>query len=264
MALALSLAASLSTAAASAGELELTLQAGRALPFYSQSFDIDPGEAIPPDLPVRTSGGFDLDLGGGLSLAGGLTWRFNDVVGLEARVDSAKVTLDVTGGTVMGDIGDLLPGLPSIPVNGVLTGESEVDRLTPISLNLHLAFGGTTQFFISGGGSYIPSTTVAATVGVELGLGDLPGLSLPRIGVSAAATLDGGFGINVGAGLRIPVAETVSLVFEGRAFGFPKRELRWGSASGTSPIEDALAEALDPIEFQYGYFQATGGVLFRF
>jgi len=82
--------------------------------------------------------------------------------------------------------------------------------------------------------------------------------------VSAAATLDGGFGGNLGAGLRVPLGDSVSLVFDARAFGFPKRELAWGSGSGTSPIEEALAAALDPIEFQYGFFQATGGVAFTF
>jgi hypothetical protein len=52
---------------------------------------------------------------------------------------------------------------------------------------------------------------------------------------------------------------------EGRAWGFPKRELQWGPGSGDpSLIEEALAGALDPIEFQYGFFQASGGLVITF
>jgi opacity protein-like surface antigen len=255
---------SLSATAAPAGDLELAVSVGRALPFYKQSFGFEPGDVVPPGIPVETSGGFDLELDGGLAFSGALTWRFNDVLGLEARVDTAKVNLEVTGGTVTGDIGNLIPGLPSIPVSGELSGDSKVDNLTPFSLNLQLGFGDRTRFVISGGASYMPATTLAATVGVELGLENIPGISLPAIGVSAAATLDGGFGFNLGAGLRVPLSDNVSLVFDARGFGFPEQELRWGSGSGASPIEDLLAEALDPIRFKYGFFQATGGVAFTF
>ncbi len=93
-------------------------------------------------------------------------WRFTDTVGLEARVDSAKVELEVTGGRVSADVGDLFPGLPSIPLTGDLSGETQIDRLTPFSLNLQLGFGDGVRFVISGGASYIPATTVAATVHV--------------------------------------------------------------------------------------------------
>lgn len=250
-----------------AGELELAVQAGRSLPFYSQSFPFDPGDLLPPDYPVETSGGFDLELGGGLTLSGALTWRFSDSLGLEARVDSAQVELQVTGGRVSGDLGDLVPGLPSLPVSGDLTGETRIDRLTPVSLNLQFVAGEGVRFVVSGGLSYIPATTVAATVHVRLGIEDIPGLppiTLPGVSVSAAATLDGGFGGNVGLGLRVPVGSRVALLVDARAFGFPKRELQWGSGSGSSVIEDALAESLDPIAFEYGFFQATGGLAFTF
>jgi hypothetical protein len=256
-----------SGAPASAGEVELAVQVGRSLPFYEQSFALNPGDFVPPGYPIETSGGFNLELGGGLTLSGALTWRFSDVIGLEARVDSAEVELEVTGGRVSGDLGDLVPGLPSIPVSGDLSGETQIDRLTPVSLNLQVGVGDQVRFVISGGASYIPATTLAATVHVRLGASDIPGLppiTLPGLSVTAAATLDGGFGGNLGAGLRIAVSPQVAFVVEGRAFGFPTRELHWGSGSGSSAIEDALADALDPIEFQYGFFQATGGLAITF
>ena len=101
--------AGLVTAPAAAGDFELVVQAGRALPFYSQSFAFDPGDLVPPNYPVQTSGGFDLSLGGGLTVSGAVTWRFSDSFGLEARVDTAKVDLQVDGGQVSADLGDLVP-----------------------------------------------------------------------------------------------------------------------------------------------------------
>jgi hypothetical protein len=257
-----------SVGAASAEEVELAVQIGRSLPFYEQSFAFDPGDIVPADLPISTMGRFDLALRGGLTFSGALSWRFAGAVGLEARVDVAEVELEVTGGRASSDLGDLVPGLPSIPVSGDLSGETSVDRLTPVSLNLQLAFGKEVRFVVSAGASYIPATTVAATVHARLAVTDIPGLppiTLPDLSATAAATLEGGLGGNLGAGLRIGVSPHVALVVEGRAFGFPTRELRWGVGSGRpSPIEEALAEALDPIEFQYGFFQATGGLAITF
>jgi hypothetical protein len=260
-------AVGLTASPAPAGEVEVALQVGRSLPFYEQTFGFDPGDLVPPGVPVTTSEGFALDLGGGLTLAGAVTWRFTDSLGLEARMDAARVDLQVTGGTIAVDLADLVPGLPSIPISGALEGETQTDRLTPVSLNLQFVAGERVRFVASGGVSYIPATTVAATVGVALG-GNVPGLppvTLPAIGVSAAATLDGGLGANVGLGLRVPVSSGVSLVFDARAFGFPTRTLQWGPGGGeSSVIEEALAASLDPIEFQYGFFQAAGGIAFTF
>jgi hypothetical protein len=263
----LALTAGIVAGPASAGDFELAVQVGRALPFYSQSFAFDPGDLLPPDFPVQTSGGFGLELNGGLTVSGALTWRFSESLGLEARVDTAKVDLQVNGGQVSTDLGDLIPGLPSIPISGDISGAAPIGRLVPLSLNLQFVAGESVQFVASGGLSYMPPVTVEVSVAAALGIGDIPGLpsiTLPDLGVSAAATLDGGFGGNLGAGLRVPVGSKVTLLFEARAFGFPKQQIQWDSGGDSSPIEDALAAALDPIEFEHGFFQATGGVVFSF
>ena len=264
----LTLTVGIVAAPASAGDFEVAVQVGRALPFYSQSFAFDPGDLLPPDFPVQTSGGFDLELGGGLTVSGAVTWRFSESLGLEARVDTAKVDLEVQGGQVSADLGDLIPGLPSIPISGDISGSAPIGRLVPLSLNLQFVTGEGVQFVASGGLSYMPPVTV--DVSVNAALGDrstsrgCPPITLPDLGVSAAATLDGGFGGNLGAGLRVPVGSSVTLLFEARAFGFPKQQIRWDPGSASSPIEEALAAALDPIEFEHGFFQATGGVVFSF
>jgi hypothetical protein len=267
LALVLTLTVGIVAAPASAGDFEVAVQVGRALPFYSQSFAFDPGDLLPPDVPVQTSGGFGLELNGGLTLSGAVTWRFSESLGLEARVDTAKVDLEVQGGQVSADLGDLIPGLPSIPISGDISGSAPIGRLVPLSLNLHFVAGEGVQFVASGGLSYMPPVTIDVSVNAALGIVGIPELppgTLPDLGVSAAATLDGGFGGNLGAGLRVPVGSKVTLVFEARAFGFPKQQIQWDSGGDSSPIEDALAAALDPIEFEHGFFQATGGVVFTF
>ena len=266
----LALIAGSATTPATAGDFELAVQVGRALPFYSQSFAFDPGDLLPPDYPVQTSGGFGLELNGGLTVSGALTWRFSESLGLEARVDTAKVDLQVEGGQVSTDLGDLIPGLPSIPISGDISGSAPIGRLVPLSLNLQFVAGENVQFVASGGLSYMPSVTIDVSVAAALGIGEipeipgLPPITLPDLGVSAAATLDSGFGANLGAGVRVPVGSKVALVFEARAFGFPKQKIGWDAGSESSPIEEALAAALDPIEFQSGFFQATGGVVITF
>lgn len=258
-----------STAApTSAGDLELTVQAGLALPSYSQSFAFDPGDLLPPDVPVQTSGGFGLELEGGLTLSGALTWRFTDSFGLEARVDTAKVDLKVDGGQVSTDLGDLIPGLPTIPISGNISGSAPIGRLVPLSLNLQFVAGEKVQFVASGGLSYIPPVDIDVSVNAALGIDEIPGLpptTLPDFGVSASARLDGGLGGNLGAGIRVPVGSSLTLVFEARAFAFPSQQIRWDAGSGDpSPIEEILANAIEPIDFDAGYFQATAGLVFSF
>ena len=82
----LTLALGLATATAGAGEVEIAVQLGRSLPFYKQSFALNPEQVVPPDVPVSTSGGFDLELGGGLTFGGAVTWRFTDSLGLVRSV----------------------------------------------------------------------------------------------------------------------------------------------------------------------------------
>ena len=220
---------------AAAGEVELTLQANWVLPFYSQTFRLDPDSIVPPGGPIRTSGSFQLDGKGGIGWGASLAWHFAGPLALEARFDSAAIGIEVAGGQVETDLGDLIPGLPPLPIGGTITGVAEIERLTPFSLNLHYGAGERVRFVASGGVSFMPATTLVATVGVGLQTGGIPGIpsiDLPRIGVTAAATLDGSVGGNLGVGVRVPLSPKVSLLFDGRVFGFPEREVEWGRGSG--------------------------------
>ena len=80
----------------------------------------------------------------------------------------------------------------------------------------------------------------------------LPAIAL--LATSLAATLQGLFGQTVTAGVG-NLGQTL-----GQAFG----TLQSPGGGDSSLIEEALAAALDPIEFQYGFFQATGGLAFTF
>jgi hypothetical protein len=249
----------LQTTAASAAEVAVSLQVGASLPFYSQTFSVDPNTVLPASVPLHASGSFSLDASGGLSLAGGVTWYFAKAVGIEARVDSAAISLDLTGG-------DITASESIVDLSAHVSGEAHVDRLTAFSLDLHWQTPGKVRAFLSGGISYLPAIQTSATARIQgqLKLPFLPDVPLPAVGVSANGTLDSAVGGNVGGGVEIPIAPRAAFVVEGRAFAFPTRQLQWGSASGgVSPIEVALAGALDPIKLKPGFFQLTGGVTLR-
>lgn len=249
---------------AAAGDVEVTGQVGASLPFYSQSFRVDPNTWVPAGVPVSASGAFGLDASGGLSAAGGVAWFFSKSLGLEARVDSAGVDLEVTGGDVTAGGGGLPPALG---LGVAIGGEAQLDRLTAFSLNLRLRSTGRVRVFASAGLSYLPATGAEAAVRLEaqLRLPGLPPVSLPALGVSARGNLASAVGGNVGVGVDLALSRQAALVVEGRGFLFPSRQLEWGpSGGGSSPLETALAAALEPIDLRPGFFQLTGGLALRF
>jgi hypothetical protein len=89
--------------------------------------------------------------------------------------------------------------------------------------------------------------------------------------VLEAGAVDSGeshWGFNGGAGVEIGVAPNVSIVGELRVHGFPSQAFVWTSSEDpASPIDESLLEqllGLPPSQVELVYFQATGGVAFRF
>ena len=77
-------------------------------------------------------------------------------------------------------------------------------------------------------------------------------------------------GGNAGLGLQIQLGEHVSLVGEARGFFFPKQVLSWqvsqqpGFVTLPSEVTNALAQQLQPIQFNPAYFHLVGGIAFTF
>lgn len=269
----LGLAIGLLCGLASAGEIELAAYAGPALPTYEQRFRYDPGAIpLPPGISVQQEGVFGLDAKGGIAFGGSLTWYFAKAIGVEARVDSAGV--DVQSQAAQFSVDLRLPSpLPPVGVRLEPTGTVELDRLTPISLNIKLRTPGRVRFVLSAGASWLPSVSFSATETIGLGvtgLGGPTGVIVPTLPLQAGGEIEQAFGVNAGVGFQVAVARKVSLVAEGRFFSFPERSLEWGRADNRllSAVEQALVQEIErrlgPVEFSPRFFQATAGLAVRF
>jgi hypothetical protein len=249
--------------AAGAGDFEVTGQLGRSLPFYEQTFALDPAGLLPSGFPVQAVGAFQLVAQGGLSAGGSVTWYPVHVLGIEARFDSAAIEAPVTGGSLGTGTGSVLGLSPTLSAQ--LDGSLDIGRLNAFSLDVKLRSSGRRlQVFASGGLSHLPATSLSGGATVQFSLRlltGLPVLTLPAVGLGAQASLDSSFGGNLGLGLRFGLGGRVGLVIEGRVFVFPEQALRWGPSSGEpSLLESELAGRLDPIRFRPGFFQVTAGL----
>jgi hypothetical protein len=275
--LAILLAALTAPALAVAGELELTGYAGLTFPFYSQSFQYDPGPiTVPiPGVTVVQGGSFELKASGGNAFAGALTFYATEGFGFEVRYDHADITVKTQSSSY-----DVLVGLPAPldPVAVALTlseGTVDLNAVSPFSLNLKLRTGGRVRLTVSGGASKLGD--LEATVEQTIGLGvirfdlDENNVQIGTIGMKATgAEGASSWGGNLGLGLQIPLGEHAALVLEGRGFYFPKRTLEWEPVLDRplSDIEKVLLarvqERLPPVEFEPWWLQATAGLSIRF
>lgn len=249
--------------AAAASDFEVTGQLGRSLPFYEQTFALDPAGLLPSGFPVQAAGGFQLVAQGGLTAAGSVTWYPVRVLGIEARLDSAAIDAPVTGGSLGTGTGPVLGLSPTLSAQ--VDGSLDVSRLNAFSLDVKLRSSGRrVQVFASAGLSHLPATSFTADATVQFSLrllSGLPVLTLPAVGLGAQASLDSSLGGNLGLGLRFGLGGKLGVVVEGRVFAFPEQALRWGPASGSpSLLESELAGRLDPIRFRPGFFQVTAGL----
>jgi len=263
---------------AGAGELEVAFYGGYTFPFYSQTFQYDPGpvEVPIPGVSVEQGGEFELKASGGIALGGAVTFYATDGFGFEVRLDSADLTVDTpsAGYTVRA----VLPP-PFDPVVSTLTltgGTADLKALTPWSFNLKLRSGGNVRFTASGGLSRLGDLQFSIVQNVALGVaavnldtGNLEIATLRLNGVSSPDTKST-WGGNLGLGLQIPLGGNAALLLEGRGFYFSKRTIEWEPEIDTplGSVEAALLERvrerLEPIEFEPWWVQASVGLAIRF
>jgi hypothetical protein len=276
--LAAALAALLLPSAASAGGLEFAGYAGPVVSPYEQSVVLNPAGLILPGGGVVPGGqALRLEASGGNSVAGALTLYLADALGLEIRLDMAKLNLDVTGATYRVVV-DLPAPLPDATGDLELgSGPMDVERIRPLSLNLKLRTPGRVRLTVSGGLSYLPELRVVSAQAVRLRSVAVPGVPagavLATVGLRADALPEqeenGRFGANGGVGLQVQLATNLLLVGEGRGFVFRRHRLQWERAGGPlSPLEQALAteleRRLDPVDFNPNFFQASVGLALSF
>lgn len=269
------------TSVADAGEWELAVAGGKVFPFYTQSFEYDPGTltAPIPGTTIEQRGVFRLDARGALAVGGSLSFYPARHVGIELRVDTADVSVPITGAVyrVRADLPAPLPDLSTDLDLG--RGEVDLERLRPLSLGLRLRSAGRTRVGVSAGVSYLPGFRFVAVQGVGLGLPTLRGgrldVDLARVSLRAEALPEeegeGRLGAHAGATLERAVSPRVRVVAEFRSFYFQRQTLRWGRAQSDAPLsvleEEIVRQVearLEPVKFNPTFFHATAGLVFAF
>jgi hypothetical protein len=264
---------------AAADGWEFSVTAGKVFPFYEQSFTYDPGTLAPP-IPGATleqQGVFRLDARGALALTLALARDLGRHVAVEARLDTADVSVDTIGARYRLRV-NLPAPLPPLSTDVDLgTGTVDLKRLRPISLNLKLQTGDHVRVSVSGGASWLPELEIAVdqAIGANLsGLGRNVSLDVARVALRAQALPSeqgqGRWGGIVGLALAVGTGRA-AFVAEGRYFRFQKQTLQWGQAetSGALPaIPEGLLRQiesrLEPVVFNPEFFHASLGVALRF
>lgn len=267
--------------AAGAGEWELALAAGKVFPFYEQGFEYDPGTltAPIPGTTIEQRGLFRLDARGALAVGGRLSFFPARHIGIELRLDTADVSVPITGAVYRVRV-DLPAPLPDVSTDVDLgQGEVDLERLRPISLGVRLRSAGRTRAGISAGISYLPGFRFAAVQGVGLGLPTVRGgrldVDLARVSLRAEALPEdegeGRLGAHAGVALGQEVSPRVRVVAEFRYFYFQRQTLRWGRAQSDAPLsvleEEIVRQVqarLEPVKFNPTFFHATAGLVFTF
>jgi hypothetical protein len=226
---------------------------------------------------IRQEGQFILEAKGSTTYGFGAAYYFVDSVGIEARMDFAGVDVKTTGARYHVNV--TLPPFPPVTADlDIGTGTVDVDRLTPISINLKFQTPGRFGLGVSGGASYLPSFDFTATQTIVLGVtalnaatSQLELASLPFVAlVQPQGEGQSRWGFNVGVMLRIPFNDKVALVGDGRYFRFSEHTVTWQRSDNRplSPIEELLLEQvqqrLEPIQFRPQFFQVTGGLAITF
>src|SRR5207248_245033 len=120
-------------------------------------------------------GVFTLNARGGLALNVAVSRALGAHAALEARLDTADVSVDVTGARY--HLRASLPApLPPLSTDLDLgTGTVDLERLRPLSLNLRFVAGTRPRVALSGGVSWLPAFRFAVNQGIGIGLPSLSG-----------------------------------------------------------------------------------------
>ena len=270
------LCAAAAPALAAAGDVEATLRVGQSFPFYKQTVRFDPGpflRATFPSVVVEPVQDLRLEGRGGLTLGGGLTWYPAGGVGLEARIDTADISVRSTDALIRLRL-PLPPPLPPLSSDLTVPATADLERLRPLSLNVAARTAGSTRLHVSGGLRYLPSLRFSVRSDLHA-TGPLASLLPVAQLVVRAEALPGGqgesrLGFNAGAGVTLPLSNRLSLEVDARYFRFGRQTLAWTADPGVAltPIEQRLMRellaTLGPVRFNPEFFQATGGLSLRF
>lgn len=263
-------------ALASAGEVAATVRAGQVFPFYEQTVHFDPGPFLRSTFPgviVDPVQDLRLEGRGGLALGGGLTWYAAGGVGLEARIDTADVSVRSVDAVVRLRL-PLPPPLPSLSTDVTIPATADLQRLRPMSLNVAARTSGNVKLHVSGGVSYLPSLRFSVRSDIQTTGPLLANLPVAHLVVRAEAQPgrqgEGRLGFNAGAGFAWPLSGRLSLEVDARYFRFRPQTLAWTADPGVplTPVEQQLMRellvTLAPVSFNPEFFQATGGLSLRF
>ena len=268
--------ASVSPALATAGEVEAAIRAGQVFPFYKQTVHFDPGPFLRSTFPgviVDPVQDLRLEGRGGLALGGGITWYAAGGLGLEARVDTADVSVRSVDAIVRVRL-PLPPPLPSLSTDVTVPATADLQRLRPMSLNLAARTSGNVKVHVSGGVSYLPSLRFSVRSDIQAAGPLLANLPLAHLVVRAEAQPggqgEGRLGFNAGTGFAWPLSGRLALEVDARYFRFRRQTLAWTADPGVplTPVEQQLMRellvTLAPVSFNPEFFQATGGLSLRF
>lgn len=271
----------LSGSDAAAGEWEATLLAGKAFPFYDQTFEYDPGPLAPPlaGTTIEQRGTFRLHARGALTAGGVVAYHFSSVFGVEARLDTADVAVD-TVGALYRVRADLPPPLPDLVTDVDLgSGSVDLERLRPISIGVRLRTRGRWRITGSAGLSYLPAFRFRVAQAVGLGLPSFDGrrldVDVARVSLGAEARPDqegeGRLGVQAGASVSYPLGRRVRATADVRYFAFQPQTIRWERAHTDSPLprlQEEIARQvesrLEPVRFNPTFFHAGVGLALRF
>jgi hypothetical protein len=269
-------------AAGAAGEgWQIAISGGKVFPFYGQTFEYDPGPLASPIVgaTLEQRGAFSLDARGGLALNLAVARDLARHLAIEARLDTADVSIRTTGARYR-LTANLPAPLPPLATDVDLgTGTVDLERLRPLSLNLKAGVGDRTRLSVSAGASWLPAFRFVVDQAVGIGLpgfiGSRLSLDLGRVALRAEALPSeqgqGRLGFNAGLALTRPIGAHLALLAGGRYFRFQQQTLHWGRSETTGVLpaiqEDLVRQVesrLEPVVFNPTFFHASLGLAFRF